>query len=250
MRLFLHLLFAFLFITITLGLPQPVSAQYTFPYELSNGVDFPLLGAGVLTTGVSIYLDRRVEPLLEEEIGVLEIDKLFGFDRYSTRYYSHRAHQLSNATALTSIAFPFALLLDKDNRVHSKELLLITLEGAVINAGLINFTKALVRRPRPFVYNGSAPLELKMRQEARYSFFSGHTAVSSYFTFAGAQMYSDIYPDSRHKTVVWTSAAVLPLLTGFGRMRAGKHFTSDVLVGYGVGAVLGILIPRLHRIQN
>lgn len=241
-------LFSVVFLFIFLAFFTPIAAQQTFPYQLSSNVDFPILGAGILTTGISIYLDRRVEPLLEEQIGILEIDKIFGFDRYSTRYYSHSAHQFSNVTALASIAMPFALLLDKQNRSHSGELLLITLEGALINAGLINFTKTLVRRPRPFVYNGTAPLELKLKQEARYSFFSGHTAVSSYFSFAGAQMYNDIYPDSRYKTTVWATAAVLPLLTGYGRMRAGKHFPSDVLVGYGVGALLGVLVPRLHRL--
>lgn len=225
-----------------------VQGQNEFPYALDKGVDYPLLGLGVLTTGVSIYLDRRVEPLQEKQIAALEIDKLWGVDRYSTRFYSHSAHQVSNVSALTSIAFPFALLLDKDNRDHSDKLLLMTIEGAIINAGLINFTKTLVRRPRPFVYNGEAPLELKLKQEARYSFFSGHTAVSSYFTFAGAQMYNDIYPESRHRTTVWASAAVLPLVTGLGRIKAGKHFLTDVLVGYGVGAVLGIIVPRLHRL--
>lgn len=237
----------FLGICLFIGIGA-ANGQNEFPYKLSKGVDYPLLGAGILTTGVSIYLDRRVEPLIEDQIGILEVDKLFGFDRYSTRFYSHTAHQVSNVSALTSIAFPFALLLDKNNREHSTDLLLLTFEGAIINAGLINFTKTLVRRPRPFVYNGQAPLELKLKQEARYSFFSGHTAVSSYFTFAGAQMYNDIYPDSRHRTTVWASAAILPLVTGFGRMRAGKHFLTDVLVGYGVGAALGILVPRLHRL--
>ena len=229
-------------------LPFMAHGQYTFPYELKSSVDLPLVGLGLLTTGASIYLDRRVEPLQQKDIDLLNAKQVAGFDRYSTRYYSPSAHQFSNVTALTSLAFPFALLLDKPNREHSGEILLITLEGALLNAGLINLTKTLARRPRPFVFNGSAPLELKLKQEARYSFFSGHTAVSSYFTFAGAQMYNDIYPDSRYKTTVWATAAVLPLLTGYGRMRAGKHFLSDVLVGYGVGAILGVIVPRLHRL--
>lgn len=229
-------------------LPFLGQAQYTFPYELDASVDLPLLGAGLLTTGASIYLDRRVEPLSEEQIRILDVNMITGFDRYSTRYYSPSAHQFSNVTALTSIAFPFALLLDKPNRNNAGEILLITMEGALINAGLTNLTKTLARRSRPFVYNGEAPLELKLKQEARYSFFSGHTAVSSYFTFAGAQMYNDIYPNSKYRSTVWATAAVLPLLTGYGRMRAGKHFLSDVLVGYGVGALLGIIVPRLHRL--
>ena len=233
---------------VLLFLPLLAFGQYTFPYELKSNVDLPILGAGLLTTGVSVYLDRRVEPLQQKDIDLLNAQLVSGFDRYSTRYYSPGAHQFSNVTALTSMAFPFALLLDAPNRDHTGEILLITLEGALLNAGLINLTKTIAKRPRPFVFNGSAPLELKLKQEARYSFFSGHTAVSSYFTFAGAQMYNDIYPDSRYRTTVWATAAVLPLLTGYGRMRAGKHFLSDVLVGYGVGALLGILVPRLHRL--
>ncbi len=237
-----HWLFLLLF------LPFAAQGQYTFPYETDASVDLPLIGAGLLTTGVSIYLDRRVEPLTQEQVNILNQRQVAGFDQYSLRHYSHSAHQFSNITGLTSLAFPFALLLDKPNRNHTGEILLITMEGALLNAGLINLTKTLARRPRPFVFNGEAPMELKLKQEARYSFFSGHTAVSSYFTFAGAQMYNDIYPDSRHKTTVWATAAVLPLLTGYGRMRAGKHFLSDVLVGYGVGALLGVLVPRLHRL--
>lgn len=233
---------------LLLLLPMLAHSQYTFPYELSTDVDLPLLSAGLLTTGVAVYLDRRVEPLQQKDIDLLNMNQVSKFDQYSTRHFSSGAHQFSNVTALTSIAFPFALLLDRPNRDNASEIVLITLQGALLNAGIINLTKAAVRRPRPFVFNGSAPLELKLKQNARYSFFSGHAAVSSYFTFAGAQMYNDIYPDSRHRTTVWATAAVLPLLTSYGRMRAGKHYLSDVLVGYGVGAILGIVVPRLHRL--
>ena len=242
--------FFILFLGLLLLLSNPSSAQQIFPYEWNNRTDLPLLGAGILTTGVSIYLDRRVQPLNEAKIRLLDMEQVAGFDRYATRHYSPQAHQFSNITGLTAIAFPFALLLDQDNRKHSGELLLITLEGALLNAGLINLTKTIARRTRPFVYNGSAPLALKLKQSARYSFYSGHTAVSSFFTFCGAQMYHDIYPQSRSRGAVWATAAVIPMLTGYGRMRAGKHFLSDVLVGYGVGALLGVVVPRLHRLAD
>jgi hypothetical protein len=32
-------------------------------------------------------------------------------------------------------------------------------------------------------------------------------------------------------------------------MKALDHFPSDILVGLGVGALCGILIPELHRIK-
>jgi membrane-associated phospholipid phosphatase len=30
-------------------------------------------------------------------------------------------------------------------------------------------------------------------------------------------------------------------------MKGGKHFLSDVLVGFTVGAATGLLVPQLHR---
>ena len=125
--------------------------------------------------------------------------------------------------------------------------MLIGLEGAIINLGLTNLTKTLSKRVRPYVYNEQVPLDVKTALNSRYSFFSGHTSMSAYFTFVGAQMYNDLYPNSNKKPLVWTAAAVIPLITGFSRMRAGKHFPTDVIVGYAVGAVLGILVPRIHR---
>ena len=34
------------------------------------------------------------------------------------------------------------------------------------------------------------------------------------------------------------------------RIKAGKHFLTDNLIGYGVGAAAGILIPELHKKGN
>ena len=42
-------------------------------------------------------------------------------------------------------------------------------------------------------------------------------------------------------------AAALPALTGYLRIRAGRHYPSDVLVGYLVGGAVGYLIPTLHK---
>jgi hypothetical protein len=34
---------------------------------------------------------------------------------------------------------------------------------------------------------------------------------------------------------------------GYLRLKAGKHFLSDNLLGYAVGASAGILVPHLHK---
>jgi membrane-associated phospholipid phosphatase len=34
------------------------------------------------------------------------------------------------------------------------------------------------------------------------------------------------------------------------RLQAGKHFLSDNIVGYAVGATMGVVVPQLHRVAG
>ena len=203
------------------------------------------LGGGLMTT--SIMLDRRVSPLTDEDLAVLRIDNVWGIDRYSTRNFSWQAASLSDGVVISSVGSPFLLLAGQDGRDNFGRMSLIIFEGALLNTGLVNLTKVLVRRPRPYLFNETAPLQYKLRRDSRYSFFSGHTSTASYFSFVSAKMYNDIYPDSKLKPWVWGTAALLPAIAAYGRMRAGRHYFTDVLVGYAIGAVVGIVVPQLHK---
>lgn len=73
------------------------------------------------------------------------------------------------------------------------------------------------------------------------------TAASTFFM---AKVYSDYFPDSKYKPVVWTLAATIPAVTGYLRVRGGRHYPTDVLAGYALGATIGILVPHWHRRKN
>jgi membrane-associated phospholipid phosphatase len=123
-------------------------------------------------------------------------------------------------------------------------------ETAALTTALTLFTKELAHRNRPYVYsdnfrnncNGSS-----VSKDATSSFFSGHTSITAASTFFIAMVYTDYHPDSRWKPLVWTGAAILPALTGITRYKAGKHYWTDVITGYAVGALVGTLTPYLHR---
>jgi DNA-binding transcriptional regulator LsrR (DeoR family) len=34
------------------------------------------------------------------------------------------------------------------------------------------------------------------------------------------------------------------------RIEAGKHFLSDNIVGYAVGATMGVVVPQLHKVAG
>jgi membrane-associated phospholipid phosphatase len=47
---------------------------------------------------------------------------------------------------------------------------------------------------------------------------------------------------------VWGAAAAVPAAVAYFRIQAGKHFLSDNIVGYAVGATAGIVVPQLHKV--
>ena len=117
----------------------------------------------------------------------------------------------------------------------------------MLNAGLTLLTKYTVRRIRPFNYDPETSVEKKMSTNAQASFFSGHTSMTATNSFFAAKVFSDYYPDSQCKSLVWAIAATLPAITGYLRVRGGRHYPTDVITGYAVGAAVGYLIPHWHR---
>jgi membrane-associated phospholipid phosphatase len=83
---------------------------------------------------------------------------------------------------------------------------------------------------------------------SRNSFFSGHVGSCAYSTFFMAKVYSDYHPElGAKKYLLYLAASVPPLVIGYARVRSLAHFPSDVAVGFGLGAVIGIVVPELHK---
>jgi membrane-associated phospholipid phosphatase len=50
--------------------------------------------------------------------------------------------------------------------------------------------------------------------------------------------------------LIYTGAAIPPAIVGYYRLEAGKHFKTDVIAAFIIGAACGIGVPELHRIKN
>jgi membrane-associated phospholipid phosphatase len=240
----------FLVLSLLISGFLPAQGLQVRPYDPSGTTNGVLLGLGGALTTTSIMLDRRVSPLTEDDISVLEINKIRGIDRFSLTRFSLGADEFTDKLLLASFASPFFLLLDRPGRQNFNQMAMVVFQGALINSGLINLTKVLVRRPRPYTYNPGAPLDTKMKKSSRYSFFSGHAATTAYFSITTAKLYHDLYPESSARPYVWLGAALLPAAVSYGRMKAGKHFFTDVLVGSAVGTIIALVVPTLHRAPN
>jgi membrane-associated phospholipid phosphatase len=216
-------------------------------YKYSWRKDGGLLGASIgLLVGSYIY-DRDLNTLNETQIGSLDSKNINGFDRGVVGNYSSSAQELSDAFLSGSLLLPMSLIIAKPIRNESVGLALLFTETLLVSGALSYTAKALSKRNRPFVYNPNVPLEEKMSKSAKHSFYSGHASLVSSISFFSAKVFSDYFVDSKWKPVVWTTAALVPTITGYLRMRAGKHFPTDVISGIIVGAGVGYFIPHLHK---
>ncbi len=235
-------------VVLLFGQSDRICAQISIPttYELKTGREAAIITAGAIPMGFSIMLTKRKPILSVESIEALDASGIWGIDRWVTKNYSRTAHRMSNGLLFSSFALPLALLADQPGRDEFGKVALMSFEGLLVANGIGNLTKHLVRRVRPYVYNPEVPMQEKLQANSDLSFFSGHTYNVSYMYYLTAALYDDFHSSSKARPFVWTTAAIVPAIQGYLRVRAGKHFVTDVVVGYLVGAAVGLVIPSLH----
>ncbi len=114
--------------------------------------------------------------------------------------------------------------------------------GVVINPLIKNF---FLRRRPYFDHPGiscyrpvSPDADLNNIAAQGYSFPSGHS-------MNGAITYGSLATYTKNKILV-ILAFVVPFLIGLSRVVVGVHYPTDVLVGWGVGAIIVFAVPALY----
>jgi len=203
-------------------------------------------GAGLVTAG-GLLADYQTRPLTSAQINSLDPYELPALDRLILTNWSPKADLASDVLMYSTFTLPAFMMIDTRARKDFLAIGFIYAETAMLTFGVTELFKAGVRRPRPFVYNENVDLSLKQERDARFSFISGHASMTTALCFATAKIFSDYSDNPTHEALVWTAAAALPIATAALRVRAGKHFPTDVIAGYFVGGAIGYLIPWLHR---
>lgn len=216
------------------------------PYNISLDREASIIGLGAIGLGTSIWLNKRDREYKESDLVHLDMDQLWSLNAWSVHQSSPSSRKISDIMLRTSIMIPATLLADKRSRNHFGSAGLIALETLLINTALTNLSKVTARRKRPYLYRDDFKTYDWKSKNAHWSFYSGHTSTVASMSFVTAQMYSDFYAESSWKPLVWSTAAIIPAVTGYLRMKGGRHFFTDVLVGYIAGAAIGIIVPRLH----
>jgi len=124
---------------------------------------------------------------------------------------------------------------------------IMLLELAMFNFAVNNITKYGFQRPRPYVYNAVLQPGETLSKTVRTSFVSGHTSFAASNSFFAAALFQRAYPDSPFVPYVYLTASAVPIATGIYRVRAGKHYYSDVIAGSITGAAVAYLVVQLHK---
>jgi membrane-associated phospholipid phosphatase len=153
-----------------------------------------------------------------------------------------------------TVVLPVSLMFDNQIRQDWLDVLLMYVETMSITPNIYEWSPLGVNfqnRIRPIAYYDQLTYDQRKSANNRNSFYSGHEAVVTASTFFLAKVYSDYNPGmGNNKYLLYAAATLPPIIEGYFRVKAIAHFPSDVMVGMGVGALCGILIPELHRFHN
>jgi membrane-associated phospholipid phosphatase len=226
-------------------------AQNETPYKTSARVDLPVTLGGMALSGFGLYLISNKDGISDAEALRLNKDDVNRFDRFVAGNHDGQAKKTSDVFLYSSLGTPLLLLLDNKVSHKAGQVGLLYVETMAVTGTLFTMAAGNVNRLRPLAYAGSeVPIGDKTSKNARNSFFAGHTACTASVTFFAAKIFHDFNPGSSARPYVWTAAAAIPATVAYLRLKAGKHFLSDNLLGYAVGAGSGILVPQLHKKAN
>lgn len=125
------------------------------------------------------------------------------------------------------------------------------LETIAVTSNLYTYSPlgpTFIDRYRPLAYYEGLPLEERRSGNQRNSFYSGHVATTAMGSFFLAKVLHDHHPEwGQARWWLFGAAAIPPGIAGVLRLRALKHFPSDLIAGGLIGAGMGLLISELHR---
>ena len=251
-RIFCILLFFSSLSFFTFGEGKAVQNQSSFKlfgtgevFQLNPVTDSILFGTGLALNGTSFIIEKT--STARSPVFPFNLDDVNAFDRKLAFPYSSSLHKISTISCVTGILTPALLAFTTD----SSEWFTIGamyVETFLLANGIKELTKALVYRPRPYMYFEGYPQKKIDEGDWEDSFFSGHTTLA----FTGAAFTSYVFakynPDSPWRFAVAGGTFALAAATGIMRVAGGNHFATDVLVGATVGTACGVLVPFLHTL--
>lgn len=220
---------------------QTIFGQNTYQYQKTVDPIFAL-GSGFILVG-SIYKQHQVSPLDKSSILALDKNNVNRFDRMACNNWNPSVAKVSDGLALSTGLMYSYFLFKSETRKQIAPIAGVAMQSLFLSQALSNVFK-LTLRNRPYMYNPSVTMEEKIKTDSRMSFFSAHTSTVSSMCFSFALAHQTYFPNKNK--VVWIGAFTVPAIEGLLRVKAGKHYPTDVIAGYFVGLASSLLMHYIH----
>lgn len=205
--------------------------QRSPPYYYGHGaLTFALAGAGLVLA--------RLEPVTPGGD-----PSWFPGDACLRGVYSPQAARLSDILLLFGVFDPLVASIAQgvDWRLANRSV--VYSETLAANLALNSLAKVTFGRPRPYTYSEPPGAT----GDDRYvSFYSGHASTVFAAAVSGSYLFAESAPDKGSSYFLWGSEFFLAAMTANLRLRAGKHYYSDVIVGALVGSGIGAGMLLAH----
>jgi hypothetical protein len=233
------------------------------PYRVNYYITGSIIAVGMVSDYFAIGRLKSKPKLTPDELAFINTDQqknlINSIDRWALKQNPANRDlfkKISDYGEIGIFLLPSLLMIDKRIRKDWLDLLLMYVEGHTITFSFYNYSPlgpTFVNRYRPFVYYNTEELTEDYRMNnnnTRNSFFSGHVGSCAYSTFFMVKVFCDYHPDlGGAKYLLYLAAAIPPLAIGYARIGSLDHFPSDVAVGFGLGALIGIVVPALHKLS-
>ncbi|HXS36530.1 MAG TPA: phosphatase PAP2 family protein [Flavipsychrobacter sp.] len=216
-------------------------------YNIKYGIDVPItavLGGTAVYMLPIIYSKKNTSVATIESLNKNDVPEI---DRWTAGWHDANLDKASYYPFYAVMPLPIILLADKQIAPDKGRIGIMYLEAFSFEGILYTSAVYFGNRFRPDVYDANLPLSYRTNGNFRNSFFAGHVAVVALSTLFVSKVYNDYHPHSKVRWVLYGSSAALTLGMAYMRLYAGKHFTSDILVGMAVGTVCGLGVPMVHK---
>jgi membrane-associated phospholipid phosphatase len=235
---------AFALITAAVGLAIPAGADDAIPgHAIDRSTDgLVIAGALGVAAGLSLVPVSTARALWNRE--------LFGdTDAAVHARFSLRAARISDALVGATIAAPLGYLTGPTIDDADGDRFVLYAEALAINLALFQGVKHLVQRPRPYLYSQLPEVQryaVAQGKDAYQSFYSAHAATAFCAATAGAYLAGAGSTSRGARAAAWAGGFAAAAAASNLRVRAGKHFYSDIVIGGIVGIAIGYAVPALH----
>jgi hypothetical protein len=217
---------------------QAVLEERTGRYWVSHAV----ITTGSALLGFAAMYQRRA-PMHDE----------FRFqpDSSVVAHYSVTAKHASDVLIVAEVLAPVGYFAFEGARHQVVGGLTIYAEAHAINFALNTAVKYAIRRPRPYTHHRNGQVrrlhDCPRVEDDCLSFYSGHSSTAFTSAIAGGYLMNETFaPSQSFRMLTWGTLMAGAAAAAHLRVRAGKHFYTDVVVGTLLGSGIGMMVPLMH----